>query len=190
MFFIYHTNIVALFFVTLFYRQDKFLIGLPLFFGYCISIIVLFFLNGSIQSYVKIFSVLYDFGMSLMFISCVFVSVKKFKRWHKTLNIQNLFIGFSLGFFIFIVSVLASMALLYVLYLLFSSYKAYLHFLVIVSLVLGLFLLYYFSQSMYMLWGKMKGYKQEKVYSMVFLIGSIALVLNFLPYVVEFFKRI
>ncbi|WP_281267884.1 hypothetical protein [Helicobacter valdiviensis] len=33
MFFIYHVNIFALFFVMLFYRLNKLLVGLPLFFG-------------------------------------------------------------------------------------------------------------------------------------------------------------
>lgn len=186
-FFIYHINIFALFFIVLFYRKDRFLVGLPLFFGSCASIVVLYFLNNPLQSYIKIFSVLYYAGMGLIFALCVFVSIERFKR-HK--SGQNFIIGFSLGFFIFILSVLASIALLYGLSLLFSSHRAFLRFLVKESLVLGVFLLYFVARNVYGLWGKTKGVAQNKVYYLVFMFGSVALVLNFLPYVVEFFKRI
>ena len=189
MFFIYHLNIFALFFVVLFYRKDRFLVGLPLFFGYCGSIIVLYVLNNPLQSYIKIFSVLYYAGMDLIFALCVFVSIERF-RGHKILNGQNLILGFGLGFFIFILSVLASIVLLYGLSLPFGSHKAFLRFLVKESLVLGLFLLYFFARNVYELWGKAKGVAQNKVYYLVFGAGGVALVLNFLPYVIEFFKRI
>lgn len=187
MFFIYHFNIFALFFVIFFYRKDRFLVGLPLFFGYCASIVVLYFLNNPLQSYIKIFGVLYYAGMGLIFALCVFVSIERFKR-HK--GGQNFVIGFGLGFFIFVLSVLTSIALLYGLSLLFSSHKAFLRFLVKESLVLGLFLLYFFARNVYKLWSKVKGVAQNKVYYLVFVIGSVALVLNFLPYVIKFFKRV
>lgn len=187
MFFIYHLNIFALFFVVLFYRKDRLLVGLPLFFGYCASIVVLYFLNNPLQSYIKIFGVLYYAGMSLIFALCVFVSIERCKR-HK--SGQNFVIGFGLGFFIFVLSVLASIVLLYGLSLPFGSHKAFLQFLVKESLVLGLFLLYFFARNVYKLWSKVKGVAQNKVYYLVFGVGGVALVLNFLPYVIEFFKRI
>ncbi len=190
MFFIYHVNIFTLFFTILFYRQNKLLVGLPLFFGYCISIIILYLLNNPIQSYVRIFSVLYNLGAGLIFVLCVFLDIKRFKSGYKIMDIQNLFFGFCLGFFIFILSVLLSIALFYGISLLFSSHGAFLHFLILQSLFLGLYLLYFLAQNVYMLWGKIKGYRQEKVYGIVFVVGTITLMLNFLPYVVEFFKRI
>lgn len=146
MYFVYHLNIFALFFAVLFYRKSAFLVGLPLFFGYCVSIIVLFLLNHPIHSYVKIFSVLYDFGVGLIFVLCVFASAERLKRY-RALDGQNLIVGFGLGFFIFILSVLVSLILLYGLSLLFNSYKAFLYFLIVESLALGLFLLYFFCKK-------------------------------------------
>lgn len=152
MYFVYHLSIFALFFAVLFYRKSAFLVGLPLFFGYCVSIIVLFLLNHPIHSYVKIFSVLYNFGMGLIFVLCVFANIvasaERLKRY-RALDGQNLIVGFGLGFFIFILSVLVSLILLYGLSLLFNSYKAFLYFLIVESLALGLFLLY-FLQKMFM----------------------------------------
>ena len=192
MYFVYHLNIFALFFAVLFYRKSAFLVGLPLFLGYCVSIIVLFLLNHPIHSYVKIFSVLYDFGMGLIFVLCVFASAERLKRY-RALDGQNLIVGFGLGFFIFILSVLVSLISLYGLSLLFNSYKAFLYFLIVESLALGLFLLYFFEKNVYVLLnllGKVKKRTQEKFYCLVFIIGGIGLVLNFLPFVVECFKRL
>ena len=146
MYFVYHLNIFALFFAVLFYRKSAFLVGLPLFFGYCVSIIVLFLLNHPMHSYVKIFSVLYDFGVGLIFVLCVFASAERLKRY-RALDGQNIVVGFGLGFFIFILSVLVSLILLYGLSLLFNSYKAFLYFLIVESLALGLFLLYFFAKK-------------------------------------------
>ena len=95
MYFVYHLNIFALFFAALFYRKSAFLVGLPLFLGYCVSIIVLFLLNHPIHSYVKIFSVLYDFGMGLIFVLCVFANIERLKRY-RVLDRQNLIVGFDL----------------------------------------------------------------------------------------------
>ncbi|MCI7411519.1 hypothetical protein [Helicobacter bilis] len=80
MYFVYHLNIFALFFAVLFYRKSAFLVGLPLFFGYCVSIIMLFLLNRPMHSYVKIFSVLYDFGMGLIFVLCAFASHREIEK--------------------------------------------------------------------------------------------------------------
>ncbi|PZT48040.1 hypothetical protein B6S12_06130 [Helicobacter valdiviensis] len=121
---------------------------------------------------------------------CVFLSIKRFKSGYKLIDTQNLFFGFCLGFFIFIVSVLLSIALLYGESLLIYHHSKFMHFLVWQSLFLGLYLLCFLAQNVYKLWGKTRGYSQKKVYGMVFVIGAIALMLNFLPYVVEFFKRL
>ena len=67
------------------------------------------------------------------------------------------------------------------------------YFLIVESLALGLFLLYFFAKNIYVLLnllGKVKKRTQEKIYCLVFIIGGIALVLNFLPFVVECFKRL
>lgn len=84
--------------------------------------------------------------MGLIFVLCVFASAERLKRY-RALDGQNIVVGFGLGFFIFILSVLVSLILLYGLSLLFNSYKAFLYFLIVESLALGLFLLYFFAKK-------------------------------------------
>ena len=187
MFFKYHLNIVALFFIAILYVKDKFFVGISLFIGYC-SVLspFLYPLLINADSIMQFFINFSSFGANLILIFCFSISIRNFIH-AKQINTHNIFFGFCFGFFISVISAIVSIVIMYVLSIFFETTKSFLCAMIAESILLAFIMLSLLGNTFYTFY---RNVPKQIFFIVWFFGGSLALSINFWYYLVAFIERV